>query len=423
MTKINKLPYSLCLIFLLVSSQLLSEKLILDPKQILNIYTGELYNSQILVEDRLIIKIDKDLSGKYKNVRLVDLSRLTLIPGLMDSHVHLIGNTKLKGYESIGESSYLSTIYGVDNAKKTLLAGFTTVRNVGAGNYADVALKQAIDRGLVSGPTMIVSGPALGITGGHCDSNILSYDYEHKSQGVADGPWEVRKMVRKNRKYGANLIKFCATGGVMSKNTNVNNKQYTLEEMQAIVDEAHSHGMKVAAHAHGLEGIKTAIIAGVDSIEHASYIDDETIELSKQKGTYLSMDIYVSDFILGEGKDQGILEESLQKERVVGKIQRQNFRKSVNANAKISFGTDAGIYPHGKNAIQFKYMVEWGMTPLQAIQASTIKTAELFGLANIGNLKEGFEADIVGVEGNPLEDITVLEDVSFVMKDGVIFKQ
>jgi imidazolonepropionase-like amidohydrolase len=423
MTKINKLPYSLCLIFLLVSSQLLSEKLILDPKQILNIYTGELYNSQILVEDRLIIKIDKDLSGKYKNVRLVDLSRLTLIPGLMDSHVHLIGNTKLKGYESIGESSYLSTIYGVDNAKKTLLAGFTTVRNVGAGNYADVALKQAIDRGLVSGPTMIVSGPALGITGGHCDSNILPYDYEHKSQGVADGPWEVRKMVRKNRKYGANLIKFCATGGVMSKNTNVNNKQYTLEEMQAIVDEAHSHGMKVAAHAHGLEGIKTAIIAGVDSIEHASYIDDETIELSKQKGTYLSMDIYVSDFILGEGKDQGILEESLQKERVVGKIQRQNFRKSVNANAKISFGTDAGIYPHGKNAIQFKYMVEWGMTPLQAIQASTIKTAELFGLANIGNLKEGFEADIVGVEGNPLEDITVLEDVSFVMKDGVIFKQ
>ena len=423
MTKINKLPYSLCFIFLLVSSQLFSEKLILDPKQILNIDTGELYKSQILVEDRLIIKIDKDLSGKYKNVRLVDLSRLTLIPGLMDSHVHLIGNTKLKGYESIGESSYLSTIYGVDNAKKTLLAGFTTVRNVGAGNYADVALKQAIDRGLVSGPTMIVSGPALGITGGHCDSNILSYDYEHKSQGVADGPWEVRKMVRKNRKYGANLIKFCATGGVMSKNTNVNNKQYTLEEMQAIVDEAHSHGMKVAAHAHGLEGIKTAIIAGVDSIEHASYIDDETIELSKQKGTYLSMDIYVSDFILGEGKDQGILEESLQKERVVGKIQRQNFRKSVNANAKISFGTDAGIYPHGKNAIQFKYMVEWGMTPLQAIQASTIKTAELFGLANIGNLKEGFEADIVGVEGNPLEDITVLEDVSFVMKDGEIFKQ
>jgi len=423
MKKTIKLPYSLTLVFLFVSSYLFSETLILNPKLILDIETGELYRSQILVEDKMIVKIDNNLSKKYKNIKLVDLSRLTLIPGLMDSHVHLIGNTKLKGYESIGESSYLSTIYGVDNAKKTLLAGFTTVRNVGAANYADVALKQAIDRNLISGPTMLVSGPALGITGGHCDSNILPYDYDHNSQGVADGPWEVRKMVRKNRKYGANLIKFCATGGVMSKNTNVNNKQYTLEEMQAIVDEAHNHGMRVAAHAHGLEGIRTAIIAGVDSIEHASYIDDQTIELAKQKGTYLSMDIYVSDFILGEGKDQGILEESLQKERVVGKIQRQNFKRSVKANAKISFGTDAGIYPHGKNAIQFKYMVQWGMTPLQAIQASTIKTAELFGLANIGNLKKGFEADIVGVEGNPLEDIRILENVSFVMKDGIIFKQ
>ena len=423
MKKINKLSLTICLVCLLVSSQLFSEKLILSPKQILDVNTGELYESQILVEDKVIIKIDKDLSKKYRDIKLINLPELTLIPGLMDSHVHLIGNTKLKGYESIGESSYLSTIYGVDNAKKTLLAGFTTVRNVGAGNYADVALKQAIDRNLILGPTMIVSGPALGITGGHCDSNILPYDYDYKSQGVADGPWEVRKMVRKNRKYGANLIKFCATGGVMSKNTNVNNKQYTLEEMQAIVDEAHSHGMKVAAHAHGLEGIKTAIIAGVDSIEHASYIDDETIELAKQRGTYLSMDVYVSDFILGEGKDQGILEESLQKERVVGKVQRQNFQKSVKANAKISFGTDAGIYPHGKNAIQFKYMVEWGMTPLQAIQASTVNTAELFGLANIGNINEGFEADIIGIKGNPLEDITVLEDVTFVMKDGVIFKQ
>ena len=412
-----------CLFCIFLSAQLFSETLILNPKQILSVETGGLYHSQILIENGVIIKIAKDLSKKNKNTKLINLSKLTLLPGLMDSHVHLIGNTELKGYKSIGESSYLAAIYGVVNAKKTLLAGFTTVRNVGAGNYADVALKQAIKRNTIIGPTMIVSGPALGITGGHCDSNILPYDYKHKSQGVADGPWEVRKMVRKNRKYGADLIKFCATGGVMSKNTDVNAKQYTLEEMQAIVDEAHSHGMKVAAHAHGLQGIKTAIVAGVDSIEHASYIDDETIELAKQKGTYLSMDIYVSDFILGEGKDQGILEESLQKERVVGKIQRQNFKRSVNANAKISFGTDAGIYPHGKNAIQFKYMVEWGMTPLQAIQASTIKTAELFGLANIGKLNVGFEADIVGVEGNPLEDITVLENVSFVMKDGVIFKQ
>ena len=412
-----------CLFCIFLSAQLFSETLILNPKQILNVETGGLYQSQILIENGIITKIAKDLSKENKNTKLINLSKLTLLPGLMDSHVHLIGNTELKGYKSIGESSYLSTIYGVANAKKTLLAGFTTVRNVGAGNYADVALKQAIKRNTIIGPTMIVSGPALGITGGHCDSNILPYDYKHRSQGVADGPWEVRKMVRKNRKYGADLIKFCATGGVMSKNTDVNAKQYTLEEMQAIVDEAHSHGMKVAAHAHGLEGIKTAIISGVDSIEHASYIDDETIALAKEKGTYLSMDVYVSDFILGEGKSLGILEESLAKERVVGKIQRQNFQKSVNANAKISFGTDAGIYPHGKNARQFKYMVEWGMTPLQAIQAATINAADLFGLDNIGNIKESYEADIIGVEGNPLKNISILEKVPFVMKDGVIIKQ
>ena len=194
MKKIINLPYPLTLVFLFISSHLFPETLILNPKQILDIYTGELYRSQILIEDKMIIKIDNNLSKKYKNIKLVDLSRLTLIPGLMDSHVHLIGNTKLKGYESIGESSYLSTIYGVDNAKKTLLAGFTTVRNVGARNYADVALKQAIDSNLIPGPTMLVSGPALGITGGHGDSNILPYDYDHKAQGVADGPWEVRKL-------------------------------------------------------------------------------------------------------------------------------------------------------------------------------------------------------------------------------------
>ena len=412
-----------CLFCIFLSAQLFSETLILNPKQILNVETGGLYQSQILIENGIIIKIAKDLSKENKNTKLINLSKLTLLPGLMDSHVHLIGNTELKGYKSLGESSYLSTIYGVVNAKKTLLAGFTTVRNVGAGNYSDVALKQAIKSNTIIGPTMIVSGPALGITGGHCDSNILSYDYKHKSQGVADGPWEVRKMVRKNRKYGADLIKFCATGGVMSKNTDVNAKQYTLEEMQAIVDEAHSHGMKVAAHAHGLEGIKTAIISGVDSIEHASFIDDQTIELAKEKGTYLSMDVYVSDFILGKGKSKGILEESLAKERVVGKIQRQNFQKSVKANAKISFGTDAGIYPHGKNARQFKYMVQWGMTSLQAIQAATINAADLFGIDDIGRIKESYEADIIGVEGNPLKNISILEKIRFVMKDGVIIKQ
>jgi len=418
----RKLPLVLALFIQFTITDLIASSIILQPKNILDIDDGTLYESQILIEDGIIVEIGKNISKRNKDIEILELSELTIMPGLMDSHVHLTGNTELKGYESISESSYLSTIYGVINAKKTLLSGFTTVRNVGAGNFADVALKQAINRNAILGPTMLVSGPALGITGGHCDSNILPFDYKYTSQGVADGPWEVRKKVRLNRKYGADLIKFCGTGGVMSKNTDVNAKQYTLEEMQAIVDEAHNHGMKVATHAHGLIGIKTAIIAGVDSIEHASFIDNETIELAKEKGTFLSMDIYVSDYILGEGAAKGILEESLEKERSVGKFQRQNFQKAVKASAKITFGTDAGIYPHGKNARQFKYMVEWGMTSLQAIQAATINTAELFGLSNTGMIKKNYEADIIGVKGNPLKDITILENVSFVMKDGIIVK-
>ena len=418
----RKLPLVLALFIQFTITDLAASSIILQPKNILDVDDGTLYESQILIEDGIIVEIGKNISKRNKDIETLELSELTIMPGLMDSHVHLTGNTELKGYESIGESSYLSTIYGVINAKKTLLSGFTTVRNVGAGNFADVALKQAINRNAILGPTMLVSGPALGITGGHCDSNILPFDYKYTSQGVADGPWEVRKKVRLNRKYGADLIKFCGTGGVMSKNTDVNAKQYTLEEMQAIVDEAHNHGMKVATHAHGLIGIKTAIIAGVDSIEHASFIDNETIELAKEKGTFLSMDIYVSDYILGEGAAKGILEESLEKERSVGRFQRQNFQKAVKASAKITFGTDAGIYPHGKNARQFKYMVEWGMTSLQAIQAATINTAELFGLSNTGMIKKNYEADIIGVKGNPLKDIAILENVSFVMKDGIIVK-
>ena len=418
----RKLPLVLALFIQFTITDLIASSIILQPKNILDVDDGTLYESQILIEDGIIVEIGKNISKRNKDIETLELSELTIMPGLMDSHVHLTGNTELKGYESIGESSYLSTIYGVINAKKTLLSGFTTVRNVGAGNFADVALKQAINRNAILGPTMLVSGPALGITGGHCDSNILPFDYKYTSQGVADGPWEVRKKVRLNRKYGADLIKFCGTGGVMSKNTDVNAKQYTLEEMQAIVDEAHNHGMKVATHAHGLIGIKTAIIAGVDSIEHASFIDNETIELAKEKGTFLSMDIYVSDYILGEGAAKGILEESLEKERSVGRFQRQNFQKAVKASAKITFGTDAGIYPHGKNARQFKYMVEWGMTSLQAIQAATINTAELFGLSNTGMIKKNYEADIIGVKGNPLKDIAILENVSFVMKDGIVVK-
>jgi imidazolonepropionase-like amidohydrolase len=398
-----------------------ADSYLLNPKQILDVETGKLIRSKVLVTDGKIMAISNSFKAS-DDLKVINLPDLTLLPGLMDAHVHLIGNTELKGMERLSESSYLSTIYGVKNAQDTLMAGFTTVRNVGASNYSDVALKQAIANQAVLGPTLLVSGPPLGITGGHCN-NTLPYDFKHGDDGVADGPWEIRKKVRENRKYGADLIKFCATGGVLSKNTNLGTTQYTADEMEAIVDEAHSRDKKVAAHAHGLDGIKAAILAGVDSVEHSSFIDEETIELAKTKGVFLSMDVYVSDFILGEGVKQGIPEYSLNKERQVGKKQRENFQKAVKANAKIVFGTDAGIYPHGKNARQFKYMVQWGMTPLQAIQAATINTASLFGVSNIGKIKESFEADIIGVKGNPLEDITSLEAVEFVMNNGIVIKQ
>ena len=410
---------------ILLSSSLFANDILLQPKSVLDVVSGKLISSDVLIRDGKIVEVGKNIKAS-QDTQVIKLKDVVLIPGLMDSHVHLIGDTSKKGYASVGNSTYFSTIHGVKNAYDTLKSGFTTVRMVGAPEFVDVALKKAINEGTINGPRLLVSGPPLGISGGHCDSNLFPYSktaLENAPHQIVDNPWDARKAVRINRKFGADLIKFCATGGVMSKNTDVNAKQFTYEEMEAIVSEAHNHGMKVAAHAHGLEGIKTAIRAGVDSIEHSSFIDDETIQLAIEKGTYLSMDIYVSDYILGEGAKKGILEESLEKERTVGKIQRMNFKQAVEAGAKITFGTDAGIFPHGDNKKQFKYMVEWGMTPLQAIQAATINTAELFGLSDIGRIQEGFIADIVGTNGNPLDDITLLESVTFVMKEGEIILQ
>ncbi len=411
------------IVLVIFSNLSISENLILVPENILDVRSGKLIKAKVYIEDGIIKSISQD-EEEFKTAKIIELSGITLMPGLMDAHVHLIGNNELHGYQSMSESSQMATIYGVKNAKSTLLAGFTTVRNVGAGHFADVALRDAIKQGVVLGPTMLVSGPSLSISGGHGDNNLLPFSSDNHSHkhNIVDNPWDARKAVRINRKYGADLIKFTATGGVMSKNTDVNAKQFTYDEMKALVDEAHSHGMKVAAHAHGLKGIKVAIMAGVDSIEHSSYIDKDTIQLAIDKGTYLSMDIYVSDYILGEGSKKGILEESLVKERKVGKLQRENFKAANSMGANMVFGTDAGIYPHGDNAKQFKYMVQWGMTPLEAIQASTINTAQLFGLSDVGELKEGFKADIVGIRGNPLKQIDLLEDVVFVMKEGLIYK-
>ncbi len=355
---------------------------------------------------------------------VIDLSQHTVLPGLIDMHDHLTSDHRTHGYGALGISVPRQALYGVLNARKTIDAGFTTVRNVGAGGYSDVALRDAINEGEIVGPRMRASGPSIGITGGHCDNNLLPAEYAEVAEGIADGPWAVRAKVREVIKYGADVIKFCATGGVLSKGTSLGAQQFTLEEMQAIVDEAHLHGRKVAAHAHGARGIKTAIEAGVDSIEHASLIDDEGIRLAKQNGTFLVMDIYNHNFIMEHGASVGMLEESLEKERVIGQQQRDNFRKAFEAGVRMAFGSDGAVYPHGDNGKQFAYMVQFGMTPMQAIQAATIHAAELIDWPDsVGAIETGRYADIIAVQGNPLENVRLLEDVRFVMKGGVVYKQ
>lgn len=408
------------------STAVFAETTVITADRMIDVANGKVVKqAAVIVTDNIITASGhlKDLTVPNEATR-IDLGNATLMPGLMDMHVHLTSDATRHGYKRLEVSLPRAAITGVKHAKATLDAGFTTVRNVGAPGFADVALRDAINAGDVVGPRMFVAGPSLGVTGGHCDSNLLPYEYDNYSEGVADGPWEVRKKVRRNIKYGATVIKFCATGGVLSKGTKVGAQQYTFEEMKALIDEAHLRGLTVATHAHGTNGIKAAIKAGVDSVEHVSLLDDEAIDLAKKNGTYFSMDIYVTEYILGEGEKAGILEESLNKERIVGKTQRENFEKAVKAGVNMVFGSDAGVYPHGDNPKQFARMVKFGMTPIQAIQAATINPARLLKQeATLGSLEKGKLADIVAVPGNPLDDMSLMEKVGFVMKDGQIVKQ
>jgi len=354
---------------------------------------------------------------------MVDLSLATCLPGLIDVHTHITADPSSTGYEGLGVSAPREAVTGVKNARITLRAGFTTIRNVGAGSFTDVAVRDGINAGEIEGPRMLVSGPPLGITGGHCDNNLLPFDFHYKADGVADGPWAARAKVREVVKYGADVIKICASGGVLSKGDQPGTPQYTLEEMQAIAEEAHKLGRRVAAHAHGTQSIKDAIRAGIDTIEHSSLIDDEGIALAKQHGTWLDFDIYNDDYILQEGAKAGMLPESIEKEKKLGRLQRENFRKAFQAGCKMGFATDAGVYPHGDNAKQFAKMVEWGMQPLDAIRAATLTSADALGWsAKVGALEPGHYADLIAVSGDPLSDVKVLESVKFVMKGGVMAK-
>jgi len=394
--------------------------------KLLDVHSGRMLTDQIIVFDAngMITAVGPAAStSPTGGVAVLNLSNATCLPGLIDVHTHLTGDPSASGYQGLGISVPREALTGAKNARLTVRAGFTTVRNVGASGYTDVALRDAIDAGDVQGPRMMVSGPPLGITGGHCDNNLLPFEYHYKAEGVADGPWAARAKVRETIKYGADVIKVCASGGVLSKGDQPGTPQYTLEELQAIAEEAHKLGRKVAAHAHGTQSIKDAIRAGIDSIEHSSLIDDEGIALAKQHGTYLVFDIYNDDFILQEGAKAGMLAESIEKEKKIGRLQRENFRHAFQSGAKIAFGTDAGVYPHGDNARQFGKMVEWGMKPIDAIQAATIRAADLLGWsAKAGVLEPDHYADIIAVSGDPLSDVRALESVKFVMKNGAVVR-
>lgn len=390
---------------------------------LLDVKTGNLLAGQTLVVvGQTIQSIAPTASAPAQpGDDVVDLAGLTVMPGLIDVHTHLTMDTNFDPYHELTETDAKEAINGVVNARTTLLAGFTSVRNVGAGGYTDIDLRDAINSGQIVGPHLQVSGPALGITGGHCDDNLLPFHYHSVGDGVADGIAQVQHQVRQNIKYGADLIKICATGGVLSKGDDPQASQYTLEELRAIVADAHRLGRRVAAHAHGAQGILWASLAGVDSIEHGSYINDAAIAEMKKDGTYLVPTLYLEDWILEKGNLPPFYHQKMVD---VSAVAKSNIKHAMQAGVKIALGTDAAVYPHGLNAHELDvYVNKLGMSPLAALQSATINAADLMGwTAKTGTLEPGKWADIIAVEKNPLDDVRVLQDVKFVMKAGVVYK-
>jgi imidazolonepropionase-like amidohydrolase len=398
---------------------------VIHAGHLLDVKTGNTLTGQaIVIEGDKIVSVGPSSGAKAPaDAQIIDLPNATVLPGLIDAHTHLTFDVNQVGYASLGISVPREALTGAKNARITLLAGFTTVRNVGASGYSDVALRDAINDGDVPGPRMLVSGPALGITGGHCDENLLPFEFHYQAEGVADGIEAVQHKVREVIKYGADVIKICATGGVMSKGDDPNASQYTLEEMKAIVAEAHRLGRKVAAHAHGAEGVRWASIAGVDSIEHGHLMDSESIATIKKNGTYLVPTLYLMDWNRENLAKRNAPDYVVRKMQMVMGHGESIMKEAFAAGLKIGLGTDAAVYPHGLNAHELGVYVRLGMTPLQAIQTATVNDADLLGWSNkIGTVESGKWADIIAVDGDPLKDVTTLEHVKFVMKGGEVFK-
>src|SRR5437016_12356101 len=401
------------------------KRTVIRAGRVLNVRTGELRGNQsIVIEGDKISQIAPFAEVKVSvGDTTIDLPDATVLPGLIDMHTHLTFELSSLSYEGLKISTAREALHGARNARRTLEAGFTTVRNVGAKDYADIALRDAINDGDVIGPRMVASGPALGITGGHCDENLLPPAFHFFGEGVADGVEAVQHKVREVIKYGADVIKICATGGVLSKGDDPNASQFTLEEMKAIVADAHRLGRKVAAHAHGAEGVRWASEAGVDSIEHGHLMDDTAVATLKKNGTYLVPTLFLGEYMEKNLDRSDVPEYSKQKMRDVAAAMQKNVKKAFDAGVKVAFGTDAAVYPHGLNAGEFHVYVKLGMTPLAAIQTATINASDLLGPKfAVGSLEPGKFADVIAVDGDPTKDATILEHVKFVMKGGAVYK-
>ena len=403
-----------------------AEKVVVTADRYLDVETGRyVEHPAIFIGDdgRISSIADARVVKWGADVRHIDMSGKTLLPGLIDMHVHLDSPADIGGYRGLEYTDSFFGMTAVANARAMLDAGFTTVRNVGSGNRNDIGLAQAIRDGYAVGPRIVPAGYALGATGGHCDSTFLppSLEKDKKEEGVADGIEEFRYQVRRQRKYGAEVIKVCATGGVFSRNTEPGQLQVSEPELRAIADEAHQWGLRVAAHAHGADGIKAAIRAGIDTIEHASLVDAEGIRLAvaRKQPVWFSMDIYNTDYTQAEGAKNGVLPDNLRKDREIGQIQRDNFRAAYKAGVRMVFGSDAGVMPHALVGRQFATMVTYGMTPLEAIRAATRNAAEALGRTrDVGAITAGRYGDIVAVIGDPLQNVRLLETPTAVIKGG-----